>query len=383
MSEIRVDKIQAYQDSFSVTIAGITTFSGTGCVSMPGGTSTQRPEVSKKGQIRYINGDVKKGLEFYNGTEWVTVGVANGSVPEGTTPIGVFGGGRGSNVIDYITISSLSNATDFGDLVASREGFALASTTRGVFSGSITYNNSIDYITISSTGNASTFGQLTVARRSGGACSNSTRGLFAGGWIPSGPTYIGTNVIDYITIATTGNAQNFGALLNLGGENAGCSSSTRGIFGGGYNITSFIELNIIEYVTISTLATAQDFADLTVARQAITACSSSTRGVFGGGLDKVGISFNTIDYITIASAGTNASTFGTLTTSTSYLASCSSSTRGVFGGGYIYSPATSQLNTIEYITIATTSSATDFGDLTVARGVISACSNSHGGLLTS
>ena len=74
MSEIRVDKIQAYQDSFSVTIAGITTFSGTGCVSMPGGTSTQRPEVAKKGQIRYINGDVKKGLEFYNGTDWITLG---------------------------------------------------------------------------------------------------------------------------------------------------------------------------------------------------------------------------------------------------------------------------------------------------------------------
>ena len=74
MSEIRVDKIQAYQDSFSVTIAGITTFSGTGCVSMPGGTSTQRPEVAKKGQLRYINGDVKKGLEYYNGTDWITLG---------------------------------------------------------------------------------------------------------------------------------------------------------------------------------------------------------------------------------------------------------------------------------------------------------------------
>jgi hypothetical protein len=41
---------------------------------MPGGTSTQRPEVAKKGQLRYINGDVKKGLEYYNGTEWLTIG---------------------------------------------------------------------------------------------------------------------------------------------------------------------------------------------------------------------------------------------------------------------------------------------------------------------
>ena len=40
------------------------------------------------------------------------------------------------------------------------------------------------------------------------AASNPVRGLFAGGFAPSD----GTNLIDYITIATLGNATNFGDL---------------------------------------------------------------------------------------------------------------------------------------------------------------------------
>jgi len=62
----------------------------------------------------------------------------------------------------------------------------------------------IDYITIATTGNATNFGNLTVARNYAGGLSNSTRGVFAGG---------GTrNVMDYITIDTTGNASDFGDL---------------------------------------------------------------------------------------------------------------------------------------------------------------------------
>ena len=49
---------------------------------------------------------------------------------------------------------------------------------------------------------------------------------------------------------------------------------------------------------------------------------------------------------------------------------------GLFGGGI--TPAES--DTIEFINIATTGNATDFGDLTVARLAGAACSNGHGGL---
>ena len=42
---------------------------------------------------------------------------------------------------------------------------------------------------------------------------------------------------------------------------------------------------------------------------------------------------------------------------------CGDATRGIWGGG----DNGSNLNTIDYVTIATTGNASDFGDLTVAR----------------
>ena len=68
--------------------------------------------------------------------------------------------------------------------------------------------NKIDYITIATTGNATTFGTLTVGRSHPSATSNGARGIFAGGH--TGSEY--TDTIDYITIATTGNAIDFGNL---------------------------------------------------------------------------------------------------------------------------------------------------------------------------
>jgi hypothetical protein len=101
------------------------------------------------------------------------------------------------------------------------------------------------------------------------------------------------------------------------------------------------------------------------------ACSSSTRGVFGGG----GPIVNTIDYITIASIG-NAIDFGDLTQSRQGPVACSSSTRGTFGGG----ETPGEVNTIDYITISSVGNAIDFGDLFQARRGLAALSNAHGGL---
>jgi hypothetical protein len=52
-------------------------------------------------------------------------------------------------------------------------------------------------------------------------------------------------------------------------------------------------------------------------------------------------------------------------------ACCSNGERGVSGGGYV-SPGKS--NVIQYVTIANTGNATDFGDLTQARGGPASCS---------
>ena len=57
----------------------------------------------------------------------------------------------------------------------------------------------------------------------------------------------------------------------------------------------------------------------------------------------------------------------------------SNATRGVFGGGYI-SPADANTNVMEFITIASTGNAADFGDLLSAARQLGGISDSHGGL---
>jgi hypothetical protein len=252
---------------------------------------------------------------------------------------------------------------------------------RGVFGGgydnpSLVLTNIIDYITIATTGNATDFGDLTLPRRSLGACSSSTRGVWGGG----GNADAGgeQNIIDYVTIATTGNATDFGDLTSpTRNQLSGGSSSIRGVFGGGWD--SPVKVNTIDYITIATTGNSTDFGDLTGLVEANAICSSSTRGVFGGGgdvtLNPAGVVFNIIEYITIATTG-NATDFGDLTQARISLAACSSSTRGVFGGGY----SSIRVNTIDYITIATTGNASDFGDLTVPREYLAACSSSTRGV---
>ena len=71
MSAIRVGTIQS--PSGTITLSGITTFSGTGSFSIPGGTSSQRPSSPVAGQIRYVQGDLTNAVEYYNGSSWVTV----------------------------------------------------------------------------------------------------------------------------------------------------------------------------------------------------------------------------------------------------------------------------------------------------------------------
>jgi hypothetical protein len=86
---------------------------------------------------------------------------------------GVFGGGAPTtNVIEFITISTLGNSSDFGDL--------FSSTVRGVFAGGSAAGSSIniiDFVTIMSTGNAVDFGDLTQKRQMLAGCSNGHGGL--------------------------------------------------------------------------------------------------------------------------------------------------------------------------------------------------------------
>ena len=245
---------------------------------------------------------------------------------------GVFGGGcipgtgTVKNSINYVTISTTGNATDFGDVSVARSSMGgCSSATRGLFGiGSTTTNtsgitNEIEYVTIASTGNTTDFGDATVSRYSPAGCSSPTRGVFGGGTTGSFQ-----NIIDYVTIATTGNATDFGDLALLVYALSACSSATRGVWGGGYESGGGgQDTNVIQYITIATTGNTTDFGDLTVASRRLASCSSSTRGVFAGGTRG-----NVIDYITIASVG-NATDFGDLLVSRTELAGCSSAHGGL------------------------------------------------------
>jgi hypothetical protein len=295
---------------------------------------------------------------------------------------GVFGGGytpTATNVIDYITISSTGNTTDFGDLSAAFWGTTgCSSSTRGLFGAGVNpltspiFSNTLEFITISSTGNSQDFGDVITTGNAKASLSSSTRGIFAGGRRNDPSTNF--NNIEYVTIASQGvNAQDFGDLVSgLERGTTGCSSPTRGIFSGSY--TPFT--NIIAYITISTLGNTQDFGDLTITRGGIMSRSNATRGIFGGGFDPA--LTNTIDYITITTLG-NAIKFGELSQVRHMSVgdgNCASSTRGIFAGGY--SPVI--VNTIDYVTILTQGNAVDFGDLSTVRSGSGSLSNAHGGL---
>jgi hypothetical protein len=128
-------------------------------------------------------------------------------------------------------------------------------------------NNQIDYITVASTGNATDFGDLTVNWYRNGVASDATRGIFAGGYAHGGS--VSSDVeMEYITIATTGNATDFGDLQTGVRWPAGCSDGTLALFAGGNSNTdaSPTYIDTINKCTIQTAANCTDFGNLATAR---------------------------------------------------------------------------------------------------------------------
>ena len=118
--------------------------------------------------------------------------------------------------------------------------------------------NTIDFITIATTGNATDLGDTTQIISKNGGASNSTRGLSAGGQ-SSGPSNE-NNTIEFIEISTTGNAVDFGDLTaTVYGKAEGAFSKSRALFGGGYDGAG---INNIDSVEIGSLGNAIDFGDL-------------------------------------------------------------------------------------------------------------------------
>ena len=311
---------------------------------------------------------------------WKNVGAGTGNVfpAKWYGPRGLSAGGYGGppaykNIIDYWTIATTGNAVDFGDLVVTIiENAGVAGGGRGMFFGGyrtgLGNSPTIEYVTITTPGNSIDFGDLTQAGMMPAGVSNGFRAVRGGLTIE--PSYSTHNVMDYWTIATPGNAVDFGDLTITKSGSGGIGNETRGLYMGGHTANALgTQTNVIDYITIATTGNAYDFGDMTEAKTKMGSCSSETRGVRGGGYP----STNVIDYVTVATTG-NAIDFGDLTISRNALGAgdISNGTRGNFIGGQP-GPSSHGYDTIDYITIATTGNATDFGDLTDGRGVLAGC----------
>ena len=167
-----------------------------------------------------------------NGMRNISTGVLGSSTRAifagGDTP-----GNTDYNTIQYTEYASLGDTIKFGELSATwTNTSAVSSGTRGVIMGGEkpSRTNACEYITIATFGNGTDFGDLTDDRRGGGAFDNSIRGCLAGG-DDSGSAGNNSNIIDYITIATIGNATDFGDLSYSEVRNPGAGSDSHGGLG--------------------------------------------------------------------------------------------------------------------------------------------------------
>jgi hypothetical protein len=240
------------------------------------------------------------------------------------------------------------------------------------------YKSEINYIEIATTGNATDFGDCSRTNGFGSGMASSTRGVLRLGRNPSSHT----NHMEYVTFSSNGGVAEFGDDGSLLQDSiAPFADSTRGCLANGTLYTP-----AIRYITIASTGDSTPFGDLSSARYMGGGAggASPTRGFAFGGVSPLTptVGSKIIEYINIQSGG-NAVKFGELTVGRRAIAAVTNSTRAVMCSGD--TPGT---NTMDYITMASEGNAVDFGDITrqpdgygaggsnATRGVIIGCDTS-------
>ena len=174
--------------------------------------------------IDFINiattGDSSEFGEFDDGS-------TGGYTPMASPTRAVFA--RAGQGINYINFTTGGKTQVFGDMKGdSRTGHiaSCSSSTRGLMLGGEAPSrvNTITYITLNTLGNGTDFGDLTAVRNDQDAVASKTRGFVVGG--STGST---TNLIDFVTIASTGNASYFGDLTQARTQPSSCSDVHGGL----------------------------------------------------------------------------------------------------------------------------------------------------------
>ena len=345
------------------------------------------PTETPLGAIRF-NSDSQK-LEYWMGSAWMQIQTFSPNLGDTQSPAGArgiiffaFDNSNNPKMVDYITIPSAGNAIDFGDMSgnATFYGGGFSSNTRAIYAGGNQPSSSpyrtdeIQFITITSTGNSQDFGDLTASITYNPAgVSNQTRGIRCGGaTTPTGSI----NILDYVTMATEGNAIDFGDMERKRRFATSSNTPIRGfVTGGDDGGTKFSDT---ELITIPTTGNSFTFGDLqdTQHNSNNGSICSSTRAIIGGGSTPTHQKI--IKKFEMSSLGDHQE-FGDLSAIRLYMAGCSNPVRGVFCGGNAQ-PSPAYLNTMEYINISTGGDAVDFGDRTEQGSYNTGVSNAHGGL---
>ena len=346
----------------------------------PVGGTADRPTDVKPVMV-YYNKDFKT-IEFWDGNFWKQV--------DNTTASGraaLMGGGLSgysSPVTSAITAFNIvvgGKETVFGDLTGTQNASTgLGNRTRGIcVRGQGSTPGAIEYVTMASLGDSITFGDLnTVAYRTGGGSSSSTRGLVFGGRGAPGSPH---NVIQYIEIMTLGNALDFGdTIVTQRGQGCNIGSPIRG-----FCIANSTYLAGIEFVTIASKGNSIDFGDNIYGGAYQAGCSNSVRGVIAGGYQfPATFLADQKSYITLASEG-NAIEFGDLTEGGNdglgYAYAAATAVRGVVLGGMDSSPSPSpSRTTVDAFNFDSKGEITVIGDLSQRKRDGACHSDSHGGL---
>lgn len=350
MTTIKVDTITNAAGSGAPNIPDGVTIGGTALASLTNTmdytASATEPTSPNNGAIWWDTGNDKL-FQYMNGS-WIEVVYTTPPIPF-IGSRGLFNGGNASaqtDIIDYVTIPTAGNATDFGNLAqTSFSASALSNRTTAVVKSA-----GLDYYTIATLGNASDFGNTLNGGAPDSACCNGVYGVFTGR---------NNTGLDYITVATPADATDFGDLTGLTKYGGAAASKFYGLISHGFDLGT-----TVDYISMDTPSNATVWGDLVEGDKGGPGFSDNTYAYFASGRTS-----RNVERFSFATQG-NATDFGTLTYSFSlrHAASCDPST-AVIGGG-----TGEPRNTIHKFTLATGGSSTDFGDLTVARYDLGGCS---------
>ena len=222
------------------------------------------------------------GIDFGNLSQARGYSPGTSSSTRGLCLGGWQGSNPPSNIIDFVEIVTLGDALDFGDLFTGRYSHSCFSSPTRAFAYTGSNNNNgtiertVEMVTIAAKGNGTDFGDPAIGGNyHQNGCSSSVRGLVAGG---AGPAL--TTSIQSITMASSGSSEIGGDLTAARNRPAATSTETRAVFYGG--ATNGNDYSIIDFVSIASLGNAQDFGDVNDKDNYTKAGLSDSHGGLGG-----------------------------------------------------------------------------------------------------